>query len=85
MSSLEYIPPLASVRQHPPPSWYQDAKFGIFIHWTISSVPAYAPTGLGDISQIFAKKSQADAFTHNAEMPQTYVWEFCLLDKAGNT
>ena len=24
------------------PSWYDDAKFGIFIHWGVYSVPAYA-------------------------------------------
>jgi len=59
-----YQPTLSSIKQHPLPAWYQDAKFGIFIHWTISSVPAYAPTGLGDISHIFAKKSEADAYTH---------------------
>ena len=23
------------------PKWYQDAKFGIFIHWGVYSVPAY--------------------------------------------
>jgi alpha-L-fucosidase len=64
MSSPRYLPTLASVKQHPLPAWYQDAKFGIFVHWTISSVPAYAPTGLGDISQIFAKESQAVAYTY---------------------
>lgn len=26
---------------HPLPQWYQDAKFGIFIHWGIYSVPAF--------------------------------------------
>ncbi len=25
------------------PSWFADAKLGIFIHWTPASVPAYAP------------------------------------------
>lgn len=59
-----YQPTLQSIRQHPLPDWYRDAKFGIFIHWTISSVPAYAPTGLGDINQIFAKKSQRDAYKY---------------------
>jgi alpha-L-fucosidase len=59
-----YEPTFASVTQHPLPAWYQDAKFGIFIHWTISSVPAYAPTGLGDINQIFARKSQRYAYAH---------------------
>ncbi|MDC7290071.1 alpha-L-fucosidase [Blautia schinkii] len=32
-----------SVRQHQVPQWYEDCKFGIFIHWGIYSVPAYAP------------------------------------------
>ncbi|MCC6918533.1 MAG: alpha-L-fucosidase [Alphaproteobacteria bacterium] len=29
----------------PIPAWYDDAKLGIFIHWGIFSVPAYAPRG----------------------------------------
>ena len=31
-----------SLSGHPTPSWYYSAKFGIFIHWGIYSVPAYA-------------------------------------------
>ena len=27
----------------PLPSWYDDAKLGIFIHWTAAAVPAFAP------------------------------------------
>lgn len=59
-----YQPELVSIKQHPLPAWYDDAKFGIFIHWTISSVPAYAPTGLGDISEIFDRESEAFGYTH---------------------
>ncbi len=59
-----YQPTLESVRQHPLPEWYHDSKFGIFIHWTISSVPAFAPTGLGDIHQLTLKKSQEYVFAH---------------------
>jgi alpha-L-fucosidase len=36
-------PSLASIRRHPIPEWYDDAKLGIFIHWSLSSVPGYAP------------------------------------------
>ena len=32
-----------SVKQHQVPEWYEDCKFGIFIHWGPYSVPAYAP------------------------------------------
>ena len=64
MISRRFQPELASIKQHPLPQWYDDAKFGIFVHWTISSVPAYAPTGLGDIGQIFGQKSEAFGYTH---------------------
>lgn len=32
----------ASLSNHPVPQWYRDAKFGIFIHWGVFSVPAYS-------------------------------------------
>ena len=28
----------------PCPQWWKDAKFGIFVHWGVYSVPAFAPT-----------------------------------------
>lgn len=30
-----------SLRAYTPPTWYEDAKFGIFIHWGLYSVPAF--------------------------------------------
>ena len=33
---------LSSLREHPIPAWYDDAKLGIFIHWSLSSVPGFA-------------------------------------------
>jgi alpha-L-fucosidase len=30
-----------SLKTYEPPLWYQDAKFGIFIHWGVYSVPAF--------------------------------------------
>ncbi|MFD9983288.1 alpha-L-fucosidase [Streptomyces massasporeus] len=37
-----YTPDWNSVDQHPPaPEWFQDAKFGIYFHWGVFSVPAY--------------------------------------------
>ena len=35
----------SSLNSRPVPDWFADAKFGIFIHWGIYSVPAYAPKG----------------------------------------
>jgi alpha-L-fucosidase len=31
----------ASLRKHKPPQWFDDAKFGIFVHWGVYAVPAY--------------------------------------------
>jgi alpha-L-fucosidase len=42
---MTYEPTLKSVKNHPLPGWYDDAKFGIFIHWGVYSVPAFAPSG----------------------------------------
>jgi alpha-L-fucosidase len=33
----------ASIDSHPVPQWFTDAKFGIFIHWGLYSVPAWGP------------------------------------------
>lgn len=38
----------ASLDQRDTPQWYHDAKFGIFIHWGVYSVPSWAPTDRGD-------------------------------------
>lgn len=33
---------LASLNARPLPSWYDKSKFGIFIHWGMWAVPAFA-------------------------------------------
>lgn len=35
-----------SILKHETPEWFRDAKFGIFIHWGVYSVPAWAPRGM---------------------------------------
>jgi len=37
-----------SIDSRPIPGWYSDAKFGIFIHWGIYSVPAFAAPKVKD-------------------------------------
>ncbi len=49
-----YAPSWESLDKRPLPAWYDDAKFGIFIHWGTYSVPAYAPT---DVS-VYAKYAE---------------------------
>ena len=36
-----FEPNWESLRQFRVPRWYEDAKFGIFIHWSAFSVPAF--------------------------------------------
>src|SRR5687768_3139626 len=40
-----YAPNWESIDSRPIPQWFEDSKFGIFIHWGLYSVPAWAPTG----------------------------------------
>jgi alpha-L-fucosidase len=40
-----YTPDWASLDRRAVPAWYDSAKFGIFVHWGVYAVPAWAPTG----------------------------------------
>lgn len=40
-----YKPEWESLDKRPVPKWFEDSKFGIFIHWGVYSVPAWGPTG----------------------------------------
>lgn len=37
----KYEPTWESLDSRPIPSWFDDAKFGIFIHWGVFSVPSF--------------------------------------------
>ena len=43
---MKYTPDKKSIRHHEIPEWFHDAKLGIFIHWGLYSVPAFASIGL---------------------------------------
>jgi alpha-L-fucosidase len=40
-----YEPTWDSIDSRPTPTWWSDAKLGIFIHWGVYSVPSFAPKG----------------------------------------
>ena len=46
---------VAEVRRHLVPTWWSDAKLGIFVHWTLSSVPAFAPVDV-EIEGLLARR-----------------------------
>lgn len=56
-----FEPNWESIGQHQVPQWYQDAKLGIFIHWGLYSVPAWATTS-GELHKV----DPAKWFTDNA-------------------
>ncbi len=47
-----------SVRSHPVPDWYHDVKLGVFLHWGLYSVPAWAPQ-VPDIKTILREHDPA--------------------------
>jgi alpha-L-fucosidase len=50
LGAQPYQPTWESVDRRPTPAWFTDAKFGIFIHWGVYSVPAYAPVVPGKLA-----------------------------------
>jgi alpha-L-fucosidase len=42
-SQVTYEPTWESLDARPNPQWFEDAKFGIFIHWGVYSVPSWGP------------------------------------------
>jgi alpha-L-fucosidase len=61
---LRYEPTLESVRRHPLPRWYDDAKLGIFVHWGLYSVPAWAASRT-DLYRVIAEGGFDKYFREN--------------------
>ena len=47
---MHYKPTHESLSTHTIPNWYHDAKVGIFVHWGLYSIPAYAKPGDKEIN-----------------------------------
>ena len=57
-----------SLLLHKTPEWFEDAKFGIFIHWGVYSVPAY--NGVGFYAEWYARdmyREIHDSYQHHRE------------------
>jgi len=50
-----YEPTTESLSKHEVPEWFKDAKLGIFIHWGVYSVPAWAPL-TGEQNKVVAER-----------------------------
>lgn len=51
-----YKPEWSSLDKRPMPQWWPDAKFGIFVHWGLYSVPAYAP--VNEVDGVYQKYAE---------------------------
>ena len=72
-----------SVKTHRLPDWYDDYKFGIFIHWGIYSVPAYAPLTweLGEVDvdeQWFCNNPYAEWYFNSINVKRGPTYEHHL-------
>ncbi len=54
-----------SIDSRPSPQWFEDAKFGIFIHWGLYSVPAWGP-----------KNRYSEWYWHDMVDKKGETWQF---------
>lgn len=57
---MNYKPKRRSLKKHKVPEWYQDAKLGIFVHWGLYSVAAFA-TNVGKSPKEIVKEQGFEA------------------------
>ncbi|OXU22311.1 hypothetical protein TSAR_003392 [Trichomalopsis sarcophagae] len=80
--TVKYDPTWDSLDKRPIPIWYDDVKFGIFIHWGVFSVPSFGSewfwinwkTGSKSIRQ-FMKDNYKPGFTYQ-EFAKDFTAEF---------
>ncbi|CAE6364822.1 unnamed protein product [Rhizoctonia solani] len=61
-------PTIASLSRHETPRWWNNAKFGIFIHWGIYSVPGWVPKGYYE--------EWYNWWLHNPAQPSNILWNY---------
>ncbi|MCZ2150743.1 MAG: alpha-L-fucosidase [Bryobacterales bacterium] len=66
-------PDWESIHTHQVPDWYRNAKLGIFIHWGLYSVPAWAPPtgelGKVDPTKWFTNNPYAEWYLNTLRIP----------------
>ncbi len=77
LGAPDYVSTDSSLHRHPLATWYENAKFGIFIHWGIYSVPAWAPVG-GIFAEWYWAAMSDPAFETHTYHRQTYGPAFAM-------
>lgn len=67
-----YQPTWASIDSRPLPAWFDEAKFGIFIHWGVYSVPSWAPTA----KEVTGGEPYAEWYWKKLENKDGPTWRF---------
>jgi len=62
----QYQPTWESLIQHEVPGWLQDAKFGIYAHWGLYSIPAFGREYYG--RDLYNKDNQNNIYQHHLEI-----------------
>ena len=78
MAAPRYEATWESLDKRPMPGWFQDARFGIFIHWGVYSVPSFAAAGVPKETQY--AEWYWNSITRGKELPAnapgTAAWRF---------
>ncbi|WP_186755545.1 alpha-L-fucosidase [Echinicola salinicaeni] len=74
LNAQDYEANWESLDQRPVPEWFEDAKFGIFIHWGPYSVPAWSPKGT--YSEWYQFWLQNKALFGNGEFKGDEVYQY---------
>ena len=82
VSAIKYEPNWKSLDSRPLPSWYDEAKIGIFLHWGVFSVPSFKSAWFVEMWRekspeilAFMKKNYRPGFTY-ADFASQFTAEF---------
>lgn len=83
-----FEPKFASLEKHEVPTWFEDAKPGIFVHWGIYSVPAFAPPseqlGKHPETEFFKKNPYAEWYYNSMRIDGSTTQEHHLKTYGAN-
>ncbi len=88
-SSKIYLPNEDSLAKRQQPTWFNDAKLGIFIHWGLYSVPAYAPPELdpGNVNnweEFYKKNPYAEWYLNTMQFNQSPTQKYHIEKYGAN-
>ena len=72
MASIRYDATWRSLREHSTPQWFRDAKFGIYTHWGVYSVPGFGSSGAASNATWYPHRMYVDGSPHQKHHLDTY-------------